>query len=295
MRAVLRPLWLSALLLLSLAPTCWPGDPKKAGDEPYPHLVMGNPSKAVENEKKKNNFLMKKPFFALAYNNANGTPRWVSWRLTKEDLGTAKRVPFYPDKLPEGFTQVVPKDYTGSGFDRGHMCPHSDRSSTPDASRATFVMTNMIPQSPEVNQHAWNALESYCRYLVQKKNKTLYIICGPAGKGGTARNGFKVRLKGKVTVPAACWKVIVVLDNAKKNGKDDAARVTASTRVISVIMPNDRSVGDDWTPYRRTLRQVEELTGLRLLDRVPDEVVDELRDERDQVRVPRGLVEREED
>ena len=43
------------------------------GDD-YPHLKMGNPSQATTNESQKNNFLMKKEFFALSHNNAKGTP-----------------------------------------------------------------------------------------------------------------------------------------------------------------------------------------------------------------------------
>jgi len=31
-------------------------------------------------------------YFALRYNNDKGTPNWVSWRATKEDLGDARRV-----------------------------------------------------------------------------------------------------------------------------------------------------------------------------------------------------------
>src|SRR3954454_20522107 len=110
---------------------------KKDADE-YPHLKMGNPSQAREDPKDKDNYLMKKEFFALSYHDSKGTPNWVSWRLVKEDLGDAPRVPFAPDQtLPHGFTHVRPGDYTGSGFNRGHMCPHSDRASSAEASAAT--------------------------------------------------------------------------------------------------------------------------------------------------------------
>ena len=112
----------------------------------YAHLAMGNPSNASEDPNNADNYLMAKPYFALSYNNAKGTPNWVSWHLTHEDLGSAKRLPFYPDQeLPRGFNQVVPQDYTNAGFDRGHMCPHSDRDRTEAMSHATFVMTNIIP------------------------------------------------------------------------------------------------------------------------------------------------------
>src|SRR5690242_13131139 len=82
-----------------------------------PHLKMGNPSHATADPANKNNFLMVKPFYALSYNNVKGTPNWVSWRLSKEDLGNAPRFPFKPDAdLPAGFKKVTTGDYSGAGF-----------------------------------------------------------------------------------------------------------------------------------------------------------------------------------
>src|SRR5262245_50861801 len=44
---------------------------------------------------------------------------------------------------------ITHDDYTNSGFDRGNMCPHSDRDKTIEMSFATFMMTNIVPQSNE--------------------------------------------------------------------------------------------------------------------------------------------------
>src|SRR4051812_13630546 len=100
----------------------------------YPHLALGNPSGATADEANADNFLMGKPYFALSYNNSKGGPNWVSWRLQASDLGPAPRVEFYPDaELPNRFKHVTPHDYTGSGFDRGHMCPRGDRTNTNEA------------------------------------------------------------------------------------------------------------------------------------------------------------------
>ncbi len=250
----------------------------------YAHLALGNPSQAGESA---DNFLMRKDYFALSYNNSKGTPNWVSWHLTHEEIGSAKRLPFYPDlDLPTGFKRIVPKDYTSSGFDRGHMCPHSDRDRTETMSHATFVMTNIIPQAPAVNQKAWRQLEMYCRTLVERQHKELYIICGPAGEGGRGREGVRNTLShGKVTVPAQCWKVILVLD---ESDGDDAARIDANARMIAVVMPNDERVGEDWTPYRTSVKQVEELTGLRFFDRVPESFVGPLKESVDHYNVALG-------
>src|SRR4051812_43207874 len=176
------------------------GSMASAGDSP--HLRMGNPSHASNQTTDKNNFLLTKEFFALSYNNVKGTPNWVSWRLSKEDLGTARRFPFKADtSLPHGFKQVQPSDYSGSGFDRGHMCPHSDRTKDNETSKSTFLMTNMVPQSPENNQRAWNQLEIYLRDLVSR-GKVCYIIAGPAGVGGEGREGEADKTPGgKVVVP----------------------------------------------------------------------------------------------
>jgi endonuclease G len=241
------------------------------------NLLMGNPSEARHDTSDKDNYLMEKKYFTLSYNNSKGTPNWVSWHLGEKDLGNAPRKQFHPDEdLPFGFTQITPKDYTGGGFDRGHMCPHSDRSADDDMSYETFQMSNMIPQSPHVNQKAWAQLEMYCRELVEKHGKSLYIIDGPSGQGGTGRNGFKL-VVGKVhevTVPAKCWKVIMLLDSG---AGDDPNKVNENTRIIAVIMPNDMTVGESWGEYRVSVKAVEELTGYKFFDKVPAPIIEPLK------------------
>lgn len=256
-----------------------------AQSENYPHLKMGNPSRATADESNKTNFLMKKKFFALSYNNDNGTPNWVSWRLTADDLGNAPRKPFRPDPdLPAGFVRITPASYSGSGFDRGHMCPHSDRAKTDESSAATFVMTNMVPQSPENNQKAWDQLEKYCRGLVQT-GKVCYIIDGPQGKGGVGRNGFKnTTPDGKVVVPGKTWKVVMVLDK----DVDDPGTIDENThiRLFGVIVPNDDRVGFEWAGFRVPVKEIENLTGLKFFDKVPSNLIDPLKVEPDEVPIP---------
>jgi endonuclease G len=150
------------------------------------NMLLGNPSGATPDASNKNNYLMVKKYYALAYDNEAGIANWVSWRVVAADLGNAprKRV-FDPDvELPLGFKRVVSQDYTGGGFDRGHLCPHSDRAADEEMSFSTFVMTNIIPQAPNVNEKAWAQLESYCRALVKRQRQHLYIVAGPSGKGG---------------------------------------------------------------------------------------------------------------
>ena len=284
-----------SLALISLLVSCAPQT--AAVDQPEQddlegHLRLGNPSNATDEPTNKDNYLMKKEWFALSYNNSKGIPNWVSWRLVKDDVGDHRPEPgpFKPDDaLPPGFHRVKPTDYkyATTGFERGHMCSNADRGKSLEAAAQTFVMTNMVPQSHELNTGAWEGLEKYCRTLVRaKKGKELYIIAGPAGKGGRSSKGAFDTTDGTVVVPEKCWKVVLVLD--KEEG-DPSARVRADTRVISAIMPNDTTPGKaHWDEYRVSLKAVEELTGYTFFDKVPAAIRKELRDKIDDVRVPRG-------
>ena len=112
------------------------------------------------------------------------------------------------------------------------------------------------------------------------------MVCGPQGTGGVGKNGPAATIaRGKVTVPASCWKVILVLPD--DGGEDDVAKVTKRTRLIAVIMPNDDQVGLSWAKHRVPVREVEELTGYTSFDKVPAEVINPLKRKVDEVCIPR--------
>ncbi|MGI8502516.1 MAG: DNA/RNA non-specific endonuclease [Hassallia sp.] len=232
------------------------------------HLTMGNPSSAGTSSL--NNYLLSKTQYATSHNCSRGTSNWVSWQLNSSWLGSAPRQDdFRADTtLPSGCYRVTTSDYTGSGFDRGHMAPSADRTNTIANNSATFLMTNIIPQAPDNNQGVWANLENYSRSLVSS-GKELYIISGGYGTGGTGSAGYANTISsGRVTVPARTWKVIVVL-----NGPGNASSVTTSTRVIAVNIPNTQGVrNDDWRTYRVTVDSIEAATGYNLLSNVTDSV-----------------------
>ena len=206
------------------------------------HLKYGNPSKA--NSKDKNNYLLEKPQYALSYNCKTGTANWVSWQLNRSWLGSVDRSDdFRPDSnLPNGCYAVRPNDYRGSGYDRGHLTPSGDRTRSRSDNSETFLMSNMIPQSPSNNREVWRELEEYSRDLVSQ-GKELYIVAGGEGKE-------KAIALGKVTVPKYTWKVILVLDNGNVE------------ETIAVRMPNSQSVArTDWKNYIVSVDEVEEKTG----------------------------------
>ena len=158
--------------------------------------------------------------------------------------------------------------YSGSGFDRGHNCPSADRTGSTADNTATFLMTNMMPQAPTNNQQTWAHLEDYARTLVSQGNE-VYIVAGSYGLGGTGSNGYATTIDGgRITVPSNCWKVMVVLPE----GSSDASRVTTSTRVIAVNMPNTNAIGTAWGAYRTTVDAIESATGYNILSAVSSTV-----------------------
>ncbi|HEX8503069.1 MAG TPA: DNA/RNA non-specific endonuclease [Pyrinomonadaceae bacterium] len=233
------------------------------------HLTMGNPSNATADVNQPANYLLDKPQYAVSYHRDKGRPNWVSWHLASTWLGSAARQDDFRNDttLPAGWYQVQATDYSGSGFDRGHHCPSADRTATVADNSSTFLMTNMMPQSPDNNQGPWANLENYCRTLVSSGNE-LYVVMGGSGSGGTGSNGGTTYTvaSGHVAVPSQVWKVIIVLPA----GTNDVARVTTSTRTIAVLMPNTQGIRTaDWKTYRVSVDQVESLTGYDFFSAVP--------------------------
>lgn len=243
------------------------------------NLLLGNPSKAVSDTTKADNYLMVKPQYCLSYNNSKHIPNWVSWHVCNKDLDTCKKqTNFTKDNtLPVSFYHVTPEDYSKTGFDKGNLCPPTDRTNNTENNAATFLMTNTVPQAPNNNRIVWDHLEGYCRKLVDMGNE-LYIICGTSGQGGEGSNGFALEIKHNVSVPMQLWKIIVVLPN----GDNDLSRIDANTRVIAVLIPNNQECSQqNWGSYRVSVAELEKLTYYDFLSNVPKNIQKIIKDKID--------------
>jgi endonuclease G len=240
--------------------------PKTSRDN---NMALGNPSKA--GDKDEENFLIVKPQYSLSYNNKRGIANWVSWHLSSAWKGDAERCNcFSPDTagLPKNYFRALTSQYIAKGFDRGHLCPSDDRDGSAEDNRATFLMTNIVPQAPNLNRDVWEKLEAYCRQLASEGNE-LYIIAGCYGAGGNGEKGIKNDLGNKIVVPARFWKVVVVLPT----GNDDVKRINKDTRVIAVDMPNDQNASKyQWHHYRTSVDAIEKSTGYDLISKVPADI-----------------------
>jgi endonuclease G len=198
----------------------------------------------------------------ISYNSSRKVPNWVSWKLNPSYLGSIDRQDdFRPDStLPSTLPQASLADYSGSGYDRGHMCPSADRTLTAAANSQTFFLTNMVPQAANNNRGPWAALETEARQLVAS-GKELFIITGGTYSAGSLTIGSGVK------VPDKTFKVIVVMNAA---GQGPSA-VNSNTRVIGVLMPNANSqisLSAPWRNFRVSVDAIEALTGQNFLSDV---------------------------
>jgi endonuclease G len=186
------------------------------------------------------NYLAVKKGYVMSYNGVEGRANWVGWTLRSSDLGPVERSNRFREDsdLPRQFKRVDDDDYRESGYDRGHLCNSEDRTASDHLNEETFLMSNMIPQTPELNRGPFKFLEAYCRKLVLKKGQKLLIYSGGIGAKG--------RLTSGVPIPQYCWKAIYT-----------------PTEEIYVLFPNERTLEKNWNKYRVTKDRLEKMTGFQ--------------------------------
>lgn len=191
--------------------------------------------------------------YTLSYDADFKTPQWVGWELTAEEAaGTVKRKDGYePDPQVRG-AKAYPKDYTNSGYDRGHMAPAADMKWSEQAMEESCYMSNICPQNRNLNRGDWKDLEEVERDWAARYG-SVSITAGPVY---TSKNPARIGAN-RVAVPDAFFKVLLV-------GYPD--RVKA----YGFCFPN-KAGSHPLTYYQLTVDEVEELTGMDFFSALPDE------------------------
>ena len=255
--SALRNLGFSLVLIFSAAP----GWSKQGIDF---QMALGNPSGATTDPSKTNNYLIARSQYAMSYNGFHHQPNWVSWSYSSADSGSTARTDAWSVEtaLPSGYYRVGTSTFGssfGESWDRGHMCPSADRTSTVIDNEMTFRMSNIIPQAAQNNQGLWANFETESRNLAADGDEIL-IICGPAEF--TAN-----RIPNQMSVPASVWKIIVEVPNATST-TPAYQRVTTNSRVIALLTPNTGTGLGTWQSYITSVEEIEAITGLNFFSNV---------------------------
>lgn len=180
--------------------------------------------------------------YTTVFSKSKKYPVLVEWWLTKQKVTCTSPVPrkdqFIPDPLLAAETDLT-KDYTGSGFDRGHMAPAADNQcSGPDAMKESFYFSNMTPQYGALNRGDWKSLELYTRKLAESKD-SVKIWTGSVGE---------IKKVQRLSIPEKCWKVVYI----KNTGE-----------WLAYIFNNDQSKADGIENNKTTIEEIQKLTNLK--------------------------------
>ncbi|MBU1684561.1 DNA/RNA non-specific endonuclease [Patescibacteria group bacterium] len=110
--------------------------------------------------------LLDKEFLEICYDNSKKVAKSVAYVLYGDlvnELNIQERPSFYEEESIEKSYRAKVSDYTGSGYDRGHMAPDASFDWSQESLDATYSLANIIPQVPEVNQQMWVKAEAYAR------------------------------------------------------------------------------------------------------------------------------------
>ena len=130
-------------------------------------------------------------------------------------------------------------DYTGMGYDRGHVAPAADMTFNAQAMSESFYLTNMMPQVPGNNRGIWKYLEENVRYWAQVKGD-VYVITGALFEG-------EVKMMNKVAIPSHVYKIVI----DPKSGKQ-----------IAFLFTNEKLDPKLIDNYAVSVASIEQRTGI---------------------------------
>lgn len=196
--------------------------------------------------------------YTVNYNLKWNLPNWVAYSLTKQETTGAysRENTFYPDPQVKG-DPVITKDYSNSGYDRGHMAPAADMKWSEKAMRESFYMTNICPQNQSLNRGDWNDLEELARDWAYKYNE-VFIACGPI----VTDPHHTIGQTRKIVVPSAFYKVFL-----RKKG--------STWSCIGFVFPN-QSGSRPLMTYVMSINEIEQMTGIDFFYHLPDEIEDSI-------------------
>lgn len=141
--------------------------------------------------------------FTLSYNEPFEQAEWVAYILKKEHLTSDQRKRPYFIEDPKVKTKSADwRNYRGSGYDRGHLCPAGDRRFSEQAYNETFYTSNISPQDRDFNAGVWNRLEMQVRQWAKQHNE-LFVVTG-----GVLENGLEEIGEEDVDVPRHYYKIV---------------------------------------------------------------------------------------
>lgn len=195
--------------------------------------------------------------FILSYNEPFEQAEWVAYVLKKNHLTYDDRKRPYFIEDPKVKTKSADwRNYKGSGYDRGHLCPAGDRRFSEQAYNETFYTSNISPQDRDFNAGVWNRLEMQVRSWAKRYDE-LFVITG-----GVLENSLDEIGEEDVDVPEYYYKIV-------SRGRGD------NIKVVGFLMKNEES-SLSIESFLVPLNKIEKMTGIDFFHELPDGLEEKL-------------------
>ncbi|MFD2099704.1 DNA/RNA non-specific endonuclease [Flagellimonas iocasae] len=184
--------------------------------------------------------------YMLSYSEPFEQAEWVFYELKKSHLTYDDRKRPYFIEDPEVRTKSADwRNYRGSGYDRGHLCPAGDRRFSEYAYSETFYTSNISPQDRDFNAGIWNRLEQQVRRWCKTYGDLIVIT------GGVLEEGLEEIGDEDVDVPKTFYKIVLQ---------------KSSNKAVAFLMPNTESQ-EPLSKFLVPIDSIEELTGIDFFQR----------------------------
>ena len=195
--------------------------------------------------------------YSLSYNEKHEQAEWVAYFLKDSHISSTNfKRPYFEKDSKVKTKSAHYKNYSNSGYDKGHLCPAGDRKFSKSAFDETFLTSNISPQEHKFNAGVWNRLEQKTRYWA-KKYKNLYVITG-----GILENSSKTIGSEKVTVPNYFYKIILDFQEPE-------------IKAIAFLIPHKDSEKALYK-FVTSIDKIEELTGIDFFPKLEDSIENKL-------------------
>ena len=189
--------------------------------------------------------ILHKKAFDICYSCKWKTPKLVVYKvdgnLIDKHNYSRKHLRFRPDYELPAKCRSYSKDYSRTGYDRGHNAPNAAFNYNRSIQKQTFLMSNIAPQKPQLNRRLWAKIERFVR-IEARKYKYVRVVTGVCGSLG--------HIKHNVNIPK-WWYKIIFLPNEK---------------VISFLAPNSNKVGRDKAKkYLSSLEKIKSICKITIL------------------------------
>ena len=211
--------------------------------------------------------------FCIEWDISKKAQRWTAFRWDNTNSGgyIKREDNFIEDiDIPEMYRTTY-DHYRGSGYTRGHICASADRWNAQEANQQTFLYSNMQPQLYDFNGGIWAQLEMKVRNWNSASFCDTLYVC----KGGTIDHSSDIietvrqGTKWALLVPKYFFMAILCKNSSPTNGGYKAIGFYLEHR-------DDYEDEKNFTPYIRSIDQLEQLTGIDFFCNLPDAIEDKV-------------------